>query len=65
MKRLKTRYSKMLLIILGVLVAILIGLQSSAVGFDSEWEPDTESAQGTPTNQRPEKLHFKLLSLLK
>lgn len=65
MKRLETRYSKMLLIILGVLVAILIGLQSSAVGFDSEFEQaDAESALDSSSNQR-EKLHFKLLSLLK
>lgn len=64
--KLNGRYSKILLILLGVLVAIVIGFQSNAVGFDSEAElsePDaTEQPQSFDTSG---KLHIQLLSLLK
>ncbi|SMD36366.1 hypothetical protein SAMN04488029_2854 [Reichenbachiella faecimaris] len=66
MKKLNGRYSKILLILLGVLVAIVIGFQSSAVGFDSEADLENqESVEQTPTFDPSGKLHLKLLSLLK
>lgn len=66
MKKLNGRYSKILLILLGVLVAIVIGFQSNAVGFDSESDLDNqESTEQTQTFDPSGKLHFKLLSLLK
>lgn len=69
MKKFDARYSKILLILLGVLVAIIIGFQSNAVGFDSESQlasPDFDTKeQSTPLFEPSGKLHFKLLSLLK
>ncbi|WP_422360289.1 hypothetical protein [Reichenbachiella sp.] len=66
MKKLNGRYSKILLILLGVLVAIVIGFQSNAVGFDSEADLDhQESTEQAPTFDPSGKLHLKLLSLLK
>ena len=66
MKKLNGRYSKILLILLGVLVAIVIGFQSNAVGFDSEAElEDQESTEPAPTFDPSEKLHIQLISLLK
>ncbi|WP_420582821.1 hypothetical protein [Reichenbachiella sp.] len=66
MKKLNGRYSKILLILLGVLAAIVIGFQSNAVGFDSEADLDQqESLEQTPIFDPSSKLHIKLLSLLK
>jgi len=66
MKKLNGRYSKILLILLGVLVAIVIGFQSNAVGFDSEADLDNqESIEQAPAFDPSGKLHIKLLSLLK
>lgn len=65
MKKLNGRYSKILLILLGVLVAIVIGFQSSAVGFDSEADLDHRESIETPAFDPSSKLHLKLLSLLK
>lgn len=65
MKKLNGRYSKLLLILLGVLVAIVIGFQSSAVGFDSEADLEEQEPIEESQTYNPEKLHLRLLSLLK
>jgi len=67
MKKLNARYSKILLILLGVLAAIVIGFQSNAVGFNSEPELEDQESVEQPTSSfdTSGKLHFKLLSLLK
>jgi len=69
MKKFGARYSKVLLILLGVLAAIVIGFHSHAVSFDSETQsnsPVEESIDSTGDTFNPSgKLHFKLLSLLK
>lgn len=69
MKTFESRYSKILLILLGVLAAIVIGFHSNAVGFDSK--PQT-SDQEIDTTEQPApvfdpsgNLRFRLLSLLK
>lgn len=65
MKKLNSRYSKILLILLGVLVAIVIGFQSNAVGFDSEAELEEPAIEQSPAFDPSGKLHMQLLSLLK
>ncbi|MEO9805806.1 MAG: hypothetical protein ABJF04_21290 [Reichenbachiella sp.] len=69
MKKFDARYSKILLILLGVLAAIAIGFQSNAVGFDSESQlsdPDRDAIEhSAPIFDPTGKLHIKLLSLLK
>lgn len=67
MKTLNARYSKILLILLGVLVAIIIGFQSNAVGFNSNSQnEDQESAEERTSIFEPSgKLHLQLISLLK
>ncbi len=62
MKKLDARYSKILLILLGVLVAIVIGFQSNAVGFDSELQDQESIEQETSSFDTSGKLHIKLLS---
>ncbi|MEP2026713.1 MAG: hypothetical protein ABJH98_03255 [Reichenbachiella sp.] len=67
MKKLNGRYAKVLLILLGVLVAIVIGFQSNAVGFDSESDLQEQESieQQSPAYDNSGKIHLKLLSLLK
>lgn len=69
MKKFETRYSKILLILLGVLVALVIGFQSNAVGFDSKsqlTQPDIDTDKlEVPVFDSSGKLRIKLLSLLK
>ncbi|MEO9967511.1 MAG: hypothetical protein ABJF11_17070 [Reichenbachiella sp.] len=69
MKTFDSRYSKILLILLGVLAAIIIGFQSSAVGFDSDSQlsnPSMDALENpTPSFDPSGSLPYKLLSLLK
>lgn len=66
MKKLDIRYSKILLILLGVLAAIVIGFQSNAVGFNanhptySPWETSKNSVAEISSI-----FHFKWLTVLK
>ena len=69
MKKFETRYSKILLIVLGVLAAIVIGFHSNAVGFDSKpqlSDPSLDASELPAPNFDPSgKLRIQLLSLLK
>lgn len=69
MKKFETRYSKILLILLGVLAALVIGFQSNAVGFDSEpllSDPGYDTMEApAPVFDPSGKLSIRLLSLLK
>lgn len=69
MTKASAKYSKMLLIILGVLAAIVIGFQSNAVGFHSS-ENSTfgviEHLKTLPTlADHSQSIHAKLLSLVR
>lgn len=67
MKKLNGRYSKILLILLGVLVAVVIGFHSNAVGFDSNSDLEDQEfvEEQSSILDTPGKLHLKLLSFLK